>query len=196
MEAQRKGMLLVISGPSGAGKGTLLERLLKDDPRFGFSVSATTRSPRPGEIDGVHYHFLTEEAFLELVAQDAFLEHAQVHGNRYGTLVSEVRARLDRGMSCVLDIDVQGALHVMERMPECVSVFVMPPSLEELRRRLEGRGTETREQIERRMANAVGEMALAPRYEYVVINDDLDEAYAVLKAIICAEEHRSVKERS
>ena len=122
MKEQRRGMLLVISGPSGTGKGTLCERLLRSDPSIMFSVSATTRKPREGEVDGVHYYFMEDEQFDRLLAEDAFLEHATVHGHRYGTLKSQVEAAIEAGRNILLDIDPQGALSVMEKMPETVSV--------------------------------------------------------------------------
>ncbi len=189
----RKGMLLVVSGPSGAGKGTLVDKLLKDDPTFGFSVSVTTRAPRDYEIPDVHYHFLSEEEYDKLLEEDAFLEHATVHGKRYGTLKSEVDERINRGQNVLLDIDVQGALNVMDKVPECVSVFILPPSMKVLRQRLTGRGTETQEAIDRRMNNAVGEIKLWPRYRYAVVNDDLEEAYQQLKAVITAEKNNTVR---
>ena len=191
MSEIRKGMLLVISGPSGTGKGTLIERLMKEDPSLVFSVSATTRAPRPGEINGVHYHFVSNEEYDRLVAEGAFVEYATVHGNRYGTLRSEVYARLERGENVVLDIDVQGALNVIASEKEKVSIFILPPSLKVLRERLTGRGTETPEAIERRLTNAIWELSQKDHYEYKVINDDLDEAVRCLQCIIAAERHSS-----
>ena len=192
MSEVRKGMLLVISGPSGTGKGTLIERLMKEDPTLVFSVSATTRAPRPGEIDGVHYHFVTNERYDELVAENAFVEYANVHGNRYGTLRSEVYERLERGENVVLDIDVQGALNVIASEMEKVSIFILPPSMQELRARLTGRGTETEEAVERRLHNAVWEISQKDKYQYKVINDDLESCLHTLQAIIEAEKHSSI----
>ena len=191
MSEIRKGMLLVISGPSGTGKGTLIKRLMEEDPTLVFSVSATTRAPRPGEIDGVHYHFVTNEQYDQLVSEGAFVEYASVHGNRYGTLRSEVYQRLERGENVVLDIDVQGALNVIASEKEKVSIFLLPPSMMELRRRLTERGTETPEQIETRLGNAAWEISQKDHYEYKVINDDQDECLCTLQAIIEAEKHSS-----
>lgn len=191
MSEHRKGMLLVISGPSGTGKGTLIERLMKEDPTLVFSVSATTRAPRPGEIDGVHYYFVTNEQYDQLVAENAFVEYANVHGNRYGTLRSEVYERLERGENVVLDIDVQGALNVIASEKEKVSIFILPPSMKELRDRLTGRGTETADAVERRLHNAVWEISQKDKYEYKVINDDLETCLRTLQAIIEAEKHSS-----
>ena len=165
--------LFVISGPSGAGKGTLVTRVRERRSNLGLTVSATTRAPRKGEVDGVNYFFLTREEFDRRVANGEF---AEVHGNCYGTLVSEVTSKLASGSSLILEIDVQGALQVKERFPEAVLIFIKPPSLEVLRERLVGRGTETPETIELRMANAADELALADRYDDVVVNDDLDRA--------------------
>ena len=191
MSEIRKGMLLVISGPSGTGKGTLIEKLMQEDPTLVFSVSATTRAPREGEIDGVHYHFVSDEKYDQLVAEGAFVEYANVHGKRYGTLRSEVYGRLEKGENVVLDIDVQGALNVIANEKEKVSIFLLPPSMKELRRRLTDRGTETPEQVETRLHNAIWEITQKDHYEYKVINDDMNECLRVLQAIIEAEKHAS-----
>lgn len=191
MSETRKGMLLVISGPSGTGKGTLIKMLMEHDPTLVFSVSATTRAPREGEIDGVHYHFVSDEKYDQLVAEGAFVEYANVHGKRYGTLRSEVYGRLERGENVVLDIDVQGALNVIATEKEKVSIFLLPPSMKELRRRLTERGTETPEQVETRLHNAIWEITQKDKYEYKVINDDMNECLRVLQAIIEAEKHAS-----
>ena len=187
----RKGMLLVISGPSGTGKGTLIKMLMEQDPTLVFSVSATTRAPREGEINGVHYHFVSDEKYDQLVADGAFVEYANVHGKRYGTLRSEVYDRLERGENVVLDIDVQGALNVIATEKDKVSIFLLPPSLKELRRRLTDRGTETPEQIETRMHNAIWEISQKDKYEYKVINDDMNACLRTLQTIIEAERHAS-----
>lgn len=191
MREARKGMLLVISGPSGAGKGTLYNRVLAADPTITFSVSYTTRGPRPGEVDGKDYCFVTEDQFRQMLDQDGFLEHADVHGHMYGTPRQPVLDALEAGRSVMLDIDPQGALQVMEKMPDCVSVFILPPSFAELRRRLTGRGTEKPEEIERRLHNARGEVKLMGKYQYLVVNDDLEVAYRTLQGIVDAEKQRS-----
>ncbi len=191
MKLKRKGMLLILSGPSGAGKGTLGKLLLEDDPSFCFSVSATTRAMREGERPDVDYHFVDDARFDELIAQNAFLEYASVHGNRYGTLRGDVEHRLSEGQNVLLDIDVQGAAMVMGRMPEAVSVFILPPSFEELRRRLTGRGTESAEAVETRLRNARDEVSQINLYQYALINETPPEAsYLKLKAIVEAEKLR------
>lgn len=191
MKETRKGMLLVISGPSGTGKGTLAARLLREDPSFAFSVSVTTRGIRSNEIADVHYHFISDEEYDRLLAEDAFLEHATVHDHRYGTLKSEVYERIERGQNVLLDIDPQGARSVMTQEPSCVSVFILPPSYEALRVRLHTRNTDDPEEIERRLRNARGELAQVERYQYAIVNDDLDLAYAQLAAIARAEKQRT-----
>lgn len=191
MKSTRKGMLLVISGPSGTGKGTLADRLLSGDPSFAFSVSVTTRARRSNEIEDVHYHFISEEDYDKLLAEDAFIEHATVHGHRYGTLKSEVYERMERGQNVLLDIDPQGARAVMAREPNCVSVFILPPSYRKLRERLHTRNTEDPAEIERRLGNAKGEIDQMNRYQYAVVNDDLDLAFVQLEAIVNAEKQRT-----
>ena len=191
MKDERKCMLIVISGPSGVGKGTIFSRLLASDPSLTFSVSATTRSPRNGETDGVDYFFITEDKYQELVKQDAFLEHATVHGHSYGTLKSQIVEKLEKGLNVVLDIDPQGAKQVMTQWPDCVSIFLLPPSYDKLRQRLYGRNTDATEEIERRLKNAKGEIEQAGMYQYVVVNDDLQVALNQVTAIVTAEKQRT-----
>ena len=193
MNERLTGMLLVGSGPSGVGKGTIVKRIMENDPSIVFSVSATTRAPREGEVNHRDYHFVTEAEYDELVAQDAFLEHAEVHGHRYGTLKSEVEKRIADGQNVLLDIDTQGALQVMEKAPDAVSVFILPPSFQELERRLRGRQTEAEADILRRLANARAEVKLLPRYTYALVNDDLDQACRTLEHIVKAEKQRTTR---
>ena len=191
MREERKSMLIVISGPSGVGKGTIYNKLLDNDPSLTFSVSVTTRGPRPGETDGIDYFFISDEKYEKLVAQDAFLEHAKVHGHSYGTLKSQVEEKMDKGLNVVLDIDPQGARSVMASCPDCVSIFLLPPSYEALRQRLYGRNTDDPKEIERRLSNARGEIEQAHLYQYVVVNDNLELAYDQVSAIITAEKQRT-----
>lgn len=193
MTEKRRGMLLVISGPSGAGKGTLVSMLLDKDPTFTFSVSATTRASRENEIEGVHYHFISEAEYDKLLEEDAFLEHASVHGHRYGTLKSEVYAQMEKGRNVLLDIDPQGARSVMEKEKDCVSVFILPPSYRDLKVRLHTRNTENEEEILRRLNNARGEINQSHRYRYLVVNDNLELAFEQLSAIVRAEKQNSVR---
>lgn len=181
---ERRGEVFIVSGPSGAGKGTLVQALLQRIPGLWLSVSATTRSPRPGEQEGVHYVFLTAEEFERIGAQDGFLEWAEVHGNCYGTLRSAVEEHTRAGQTVILEIDPQGAEQVKRVMPLAVLVFIAPPSFAELRRRLEKRGSETHEQIERRLHRAVAELKIADTYDYVVINDDVARATDELACIV------------
>src|SRR5437763_9227502 len=176
--------MFVITGPSGVGKGTLIGRLRERIPELELSVSATTRRPRPGEQDGVDYHFLTPERFQEHVDAGDFLEHATYSGNRYGTLRSEVDGRLRVGRPVVLEIELQGARQVREAMPEAVAVFIAPPSREALRERLLGRGTDPPEQVEQRLETAERELDAQPEFSHVVVNDDLDRATDQLARIV------------
>lgn len=184
LASSRKGNLFVLSGPSGAGKGTLVERLLQRVPDAWVSVSATTRQPRPGEVDGKDYYFLDQAHFDELVAQGGFLEWACVHGNSYGTLRSRVMEHIEAGNQVILEIDVQGAFLVRKAMPEAHLVFIEPPSLEELERRLRGRGTETEEVVCKRMKTAEVELAQKMEYDVQVVNDELERATEELVSYI------------
>ena len=181
-------MLFVISGPSGVGKGTINQKLFAEfTDEVAFSVSATTRGPREGEIDGTHYFFITRQEFDSRVANNEFLEHAEYAGNCYGTPRSYVLDLLNKGVSVILEIDLQGAVQVKACMPESVSIFILPSSFEELENRLRGRGTETPEKIEKRLAAAKHEMEMAHTYDYRIINDDLDAAYEKLRAVFLDE---------
>lgn len=182
----RKGKLFVFSGPSGTGKGTIVKELLKS-PDAWFSVSCTTRKPREGETEGVHYYFVTQEKYDKMVEEGGFLEHASIYGNSYGTPKQPALEAMEQGKDVILDIEMQGAFQIKEAYPEAILIFVLPPSLEELRRRIRKRGTETEEQIELRMATTVQEIELLPRYKYFLVNDDLYKAIEDAKSIIKAE---------
>ena len=168
--------LFVISGPAGVGKGTLVARVRELRPDLDETVSATTRSPRPGEVEGVSYHYLSDEEFARRVAAGDFLEHAEVHGHSYGTLRSEVESRIARGRSVILEIDYQGAFQVRKAFPAAVLVFIEPPSFEELERRLRGRGTEDEEHIELRLHNARHEIEIGEQYDVRIVNDEVERA--------------------
>lgn len=187
----RKGLLILISGPSGTGKGTVCDLLRQKHPEISYSISATTRQPRPGEQDGVNYYFYTKEEFREMIDQGQLLEWAEVYGNFYGTPKQKVLDRLEAGEDILLEIDTQGALNVMKVMPEGLFIFLLPPSLEELAVRLKGRGTETEESLYRRLGAAVDEIKLATKYRYVVVNDKVEDAQETIANIIEAEHHRS-----
>ena len=180
----KKGTLFVITGPSGAGKGTVLKEVFSALDGLYFSVSGTTRAPREGEVDGVHYHFMTRERFEELIANDRFLEYAQYNGNYYGTPLDPVEEHLEQGHDVILEIEVQGALQVKKRLPKAVTVFIAPPSFEELERRLRGRGTETEEVIQNRLAIARQECANMDEFRFIVVNDEVDAAADRLRAIM------------
>ena len=191
-----KPLFIVMSAPSGCGKSTLIDMILQEYPDVCYSISCTTRAPRGEEEDGLDYHFKTKERFEELIKENAFLEYACVHGNYYGTLKQPIVEVLNEGNSMILDIDVQGAAKVREyvrKLPNndplkigYVDIFILPPDMEELRRRLEGRGTDTQEVIEKRLANAEGEIARADEYMFKVTNDDLAMAYKRLCDLIDA----------
>ncbi|HEV3474577.1 MAG TPA: guanylate kinase [Actinomycetota bacterium] len=180
----RRGRLFVISGPSGVGKGTVVRRLLQARPDLAFSVSLTTREPRPGEEEGVHYRFVSPDQFDDMVRRDGFLEWAEVFGERYGTPAEDVEAARDAGRDVLLEVDVQGARTVKERVPDAVTVFLRPPSEEELARRLRARGTEAGAELERRLAEARRELAEAPRFDHVVMNDWVQDAVEEVLVII------------
>ena len=185
-----RGLLIVVSAPSGCGKGTLLAEILKDNDYY-YSVSATTRSPREGEVDGVNYHFATREEFEDLIKSDGMLEYAQYCGNYYGTPKKEVEKKLSEGKNVILEIEVQGAMQVKEIAPEGVFVFILPPSVSELKKRLLKRGTEEISVIEKRVSEAVGEIKYAEKYDYVIVNDDLSKAVDDFKMVISAEKMRT-----
>lgn len=190
VQTMNKGRLIIFSAPSGCGKGTMLEQILKDD-NFCVSVSATTRSPREGEIDGVNYHFLSTDDFMSRIDNGDFLEYASYCDNFYGTLRSEVDRMLEQGKNVILEIEVQGALKVMKKCPTALSVFIAPPSVGELRRRLHKRGTESDEIIEKRIAQSSREIALASKYDYIIINDALEDAVDDFFSVVRAEQLRA-----
>jgi guanylate kinase len=176
--------VFVITGPSGVGKGTLIRTLLAHVPELELAVSATTRRPRLGETQGVDYHFLSDEEFDRLIAEDAFVEHAGYSGRRYGTLRSELEQRLGRGAPVVLEIEVQGARQIASTMPEAVRIFIAPPSEQALRMRLVGRGTDSADDMERRLQTAREELSARKEFPHVVINDRLDDAVAAIEEVV------------
>ena len=190
----RKGKAFIISGPSGVGKSTVLGELLKKRKDIYFSVSATTRAPRPGEVDGVHYHFLDVDTFRQWIDQNEFFEHAEFVGNYYGTPKKYVYEAMENGKDVILDIEVQGAMQVKAKMPEVVRIFIAPPNWTELERRLTNRGTDSADKIQKRLQRAKDDFDTANIYDYFVINDTVEGAVAELDAIMTAE-HCKPEER-
>ena len=180
----KTGKLFVLSGPSGVGKGTLRQHALNNAPNLKYSISCTTRKPREGETDGIEYRFISRETFRDYISRELFLEYAHVHEDYYGTLKADVMNELEAGHDVLLEIDVQGALQVKEKMPGAVLIFVAPPSVEVLTQRLTGRHTDSEESVKVRLDNAIGELALKDKYDYVIVNDDLDSACEELRKII------------
>jgi len=185
-----KGLLIVVSAPSGCGKGTILKEILKDENYY-YSVSATTRDPRKDEIDGVHYRFYSREKFEQLINDNIMLEYADYCNNYYGTRGDIVEEMRSKGKDVILEIEVQGAMNVMKKCPEAISIFILPPSVKELERRLRKRATESEEVIEERLAKAVDEIGYAPKYKYIIVNAALEDAIDDFKAVIKAEKHKA-----
>lgn len=192
METENKGMLIVVSAPSGAGKTTLCHMLINDIEKAVFSVSLTSRLPRNGEINGVDYYFIDEDTFIKKINENEFLEWAKVHGNYYGTSAQYAENHLIQGKYLILDIDVQGGLQIKAEFPAAVLIFVMPPSLKELKNRLINRRQDSSQEIERRLKVAYDEMKLAENYDYVVENNELETALREMKVIIAEEEKKGV----
>ncbi len=190
----RRGSLFVVSAPSGAGKRTVLEKVLGADPMLEYSVSATTRKPRPGEVEGKDYYFLSEDEFDRRVEKGAFVEWAEVHGNKYGTLLNDLEQRIASGKDVVLEVDVQGMRNLAHSGLDLVTIFIMPPSLEALEKRLRGRGTDAADDVTLRLRNAAEEMNARHAFDYIVINENVDEAVRDVEAIIRAQRCRSHKQ--
>ena len=187
-----KGKTFIISGPSGVGKSTVRNALLKEYPDLYFSVSATTRGPREGEVDGIHYHFIAPAHFHQMIEEDAFLEYAEYVGNLYGTPKKFVDEAMESGRDVILDIEIQGAQQICAKRPETVRIFIAPPSWAELERRLTARGTDDVDKVQKRLLRAKVELKMADRYDYFVINDTVESAVFQLKSILCAEHCKSV----
>ncbi|MFO0746803.1 MAG: guanylate kinase [Myxococcota bacterium] len=190
-ESGAPSLLIVLAGPSGTGKSTLVERVFAGDPRLSFSVSHTTRPPRPGEVEGVSYYYVDDATFVAMADAGAFAEWAHVHTRRYGTSKAEIQRLRDLDKDIVFDVDVQGAASLRAVYPDSVSVFILPPSMAVLEARLRGRGTESDAQLQVRLDNARKEIAQAATFDYLIVNDDLDQAAASLSAIIRAERVRT-----
>lgn len=185
-----EGRLFIISGPSAVGKGTIVKEIMASSDNVGLSVSATTRSPREGEADGIHYYFLNDDEFRKKIDEGGFLEYASVHGHYYGTPKQPVLDKLSQGCDVILEIDVQGAMQVKDSYEHGTYIFILPPSLPDLRSRIMNRGTESEADIELRMGKAMAEIEYLDKYDYFVVNDDLDEAIATVKMIMKTEHQR------
>lgn len=182
-----KGLLIVVSGPSGTGKGTVCDAWRKIAKNLGYSVSATTRQPRAGEVDGVNYYFHTKEEFEKMIANDELLEWAEVYGNYYGTPLKKIQEKLAAGEDILLEIDTQGAMKVKAKVPEGLFIYLIPPSLAELEKRIRGRGSETEESLAKRLGAAREEIEIGKQYGYVVVNDEVENAVATIESIRIAE---------
>ena len=192
---QQSGILFVLSGPSGAGKGTICQELLRQIPNLQYSVSATTRKPRLGETNGINYWFKEKDEFEEMIKNDLLLEYAEVYGNYYGTPKEQVLKVLKSGKNVVLEIDPQGAMHVKAKFPEGVFIYILPPSLDELAARITKRGTDSKDSIKKRLAAATEEIQYALKYDYVVVNDKVETAVDSIATIISAEKFNSKRRK-
>ena len=191
--SKRTPLLLIVSSPSGAGKTTLCKRLLEEFKDVRFSISHTTRPPRSNEVDGQDYFFINNETFNKMQDDDQFIECAHVHGNSYGTSLGEIKTAAANEVDLIFDIDYQGTRQVKERYPDAIAIFIMPPSIDELKRRLSSRGTETPESLEKRFTAALGEIAHYDEFDYLLVNDNLDEAYDRLRAILISQRITTVR---
>lgn len=190
IKQRERGSLIVVSGPSGCGKGTVIQEFLKNNKDAWLSISCTSRDPRPGDVPNESYFFLTRDEFLEKIDREEFLEYAEYNGNYYGTPKEHIEERLAKGIDVILEIEVQGALKVKEIVPEAICIFIMPPSMKELKKRLVGRGTESKEKVLSRFKTAYQEINNVTRYNYVVTNDDVENAVAKMSAILVSEKCR------
>lgn len=193
--ADNRGILIVVSGPAGSGKGTVLNAVFEKSKDFVYSVSATTRDPRPGEADGVHYHFITRECFEELIADDTVVEYTEYCGNYYGTLRTVIEKDLENGKNVILEIEVDGAMQIKKKFPEALLVLIIPPSYEVLEARLRGRGTNTEEDILNRLARAKEELKFFNEYNYLLVNEDIDEVANSFISIIESEKHSTLRNK-